>query len=63
MQMKMVFLTLRKFQNLTLIRNYFTTQIRKLELYFGAGMTKENRKGGSMSKIRNENPRHSILFR
>lgn len=29
---------------------------KKTELYFGAGMTKENRKGGSMSKIRNENP-------
>jgi outer membrane receptor for ferrienterochelin and colicins len=29
---------------------------KKMELYFGAGMTKENRKGGSMSKIRNENP-------
>jgi len=28
---------------------------KKTELYFGAGMTKENRKGGSMSKIRNEN--------
>jgi outer membrane receptor for ferrienterochelin and colicins len=29
---------------------------KKMELYFGAGMTKENRKGGSMSKIKNENP-------
>jgi outer membrane receptor for ferrienterochelin and colicins len=29
---------------------------KKMELYLGAGMTKENRKGGSMSKIRNENP-------
>jgi len=29
---------------------------KKMELYFGAGMTKENRKGGSMSKIRNESP-------
>jgi outer membrane receptor for ferrienterochelin and colicins len=29
---------------------------KKTALYFGAGMTKENRKGGSMSKIRNENP-------
>jgi len=29
---------------------------KKTELYFGVGMTKENRKGGSMSKIRNENP-------
>ena len=28
----------------------------KMEFYFGAGMTKENRKGGSISKIRNENP-------
>ena len=29
---------------------------KKMELYLGAGMTKENRKGGSMSKIRNESP-------
>jgi len=29
---------------------------KKMELYLGAGMTKENRKGGSMGKIRNENP-------